>query len=680
PVAGVRVMSEGLLPSLSITGNDGKYFILIGSKTKQLKFSKKNYLSVAIPVSGSFIDVKIVEVKPMSILIDTTTSQYKHSIFNKVLKDSLKVSLVEVGYGLTENLFSSSSSKYLVSGDALNPAYQSNINKTLAGKVPGLKIYGQSDMALGRTGTIGLRGQGGLSTGQSPVYLVDGTYISDINDINYFEIESVSVLSGPASIALLGSKAANGAVLITTKKGEFQDNKGSIEVNTGIMFSNVYILPQYQNSYCGGGEFNLIKYTYRPGIDPVDWQPLDGKYYHDYSDDASWGPKMTGQEYIPWYSWYPGTKYTGTTAKLVPQPDNVRDFYNTGIRVNNSFAFYKSTDDFSVRAVFSNLNTRGLIPYTSLDKNSFVLRTKYKPNERLTIEANINFFTTLQEGEIDDDYSNATTGSFNSWFHRDIDMGKLKELVDLRSPQGYLASWNHNNPTIYDPMFPLSFFGGNYWINHYKECKSRSITNRRDRFYGNISFRYELAEGLVADVSYRRQQIAGWLENKVPRLYSSGTGLGNNSHNYYLTGTDYLNKEFLTAILTYKKDIKDFHVELVSGFEFSETLIKTNSARTNSGLNIPDLYTIQNSRDQPTITNGRSDSKSRSAFVHSLAGYKDFLFIDLTFRKEWLSTLPPNNNTLNVKSIGGSFVFSRLISVLFINSGRLRFSWGETPT
>ena len=85
----------------------------------------------------------------------------------------------------------------------------------------------------------------------------------------------------------------------------------------------------------------MYRYAYRAGIDPVEWPTLDGKYYPDYSDDASWGPRMAGQEYIPWYSWYPGSKYTGTTARLIPQPTNARDFYNTGSTRNNSVAFTK---------------------------------------------------------------------------------------------------------------------------------------------------------------------------------------------------------------------------------------------------------------------------------------------------------------------------------------------------
>lgn len=93
----------------------------------------------------------------------------------------------------------------------------------------------------------------------------------------------------------------------------------------GVTFDKVSILPNYQNSYAGGGAADLMKYTWKTG-DPVEWKALDGKFYPDYSDDASWGPRMVGQEYIPWYAWYGGTKYSYATAKLLPQPNNSRDF------------------------------------------------------------------------------------------------------------------------------------------------------------------------------------------------------------------------------------------------------------------------------------------------------------------------------------------------------------------
>src|SRR5690606_7635406 len=99
----------------------------------------------------------------------------------------------------------------------------------------------------------------------------------------------------------------------------------------------------------------------------------DGKYYHDYSDDASWGPRMVGQEYIPWYAWYPGTDYSYKTAKLTPKPSNARDFYNTGITLNNNLNFSKAGDNYAIRVSYTNLDIRGLIPTSSLKRNNLAI-------------------------------------------------------------------------------------------------------------------------------------------------------------------------------------------------------------------------------------------------------------------------------------------------------------------
>jgi len=253
------------------------------------------------------------------------------SVIDGVMESEL-LGLQEVvvtgGYGIKRAPKSSSALNQVVSGDKLNDIRQPNVNNALAGKVSGIQFQGQSAAALGRTGNIRLRGDGGFSTGNGILYVVDGTILPNSADLNMDDIEDISVLSGPAAAAILGSQGANGAIIITTKKAKLSGTKTmGIEVNAGFMASSVYILPNYQNDYGGGDLSNFVKYTWKP-TDPAYWKPLDGKFYPNYSDDSSWGPRMAGQEYIPWYSWYPGTQYTGTTAKWVPQPDNARDFFD----------------------------------------------------------------------------------------------------------------------------------------------------------------------------------------------------------------------------------------------------------------------------------------------------------------------------------------------------------------
>jgi TonB-dependent SusC/RagA subfamily outer membrane receptor len=683
PIPGVRIFAgEGNL-SFSHTDKNGEYVIEVAEKATVMKFSAKGMKSIIIPITGKTVDAILEKetvpeengnrdtTRKITALFGIVNAKLRHS-------DSIAFESADIGYEIEESSLLSASLKQVLPQDRLNPSHQNNINNILAGKVAGLKLYGQSDMALGRTGYVSFRGQSGFSTGQSPVYIVDGTIISDINDINYNEIEKVTVLSGPSSAALLGSRASNGAVIITTKRRAEAEDKSEIEFNSGLSISKVSILPAYQNEYAGGNVTDMYQYEYRPGIDPVEWAPLDGKYYHDYSDDCSWGPRMAGQEYIPWYSWYPGTQYTGTTAKLVPQPDNIKDFYNKGVTINNSIILSKSKGDSYIRALFENSDINGLLPNTSFKKNNFGLKASYKIIEKFKFEADIYFFTRSLKGEFDDTYGNNTSGTFNSWFQRDLDMGMLRKLSELRSPLGNYASWNHSNPNYYNPAYPLSFYGSYYEVNSFTWMDIIDFYQKNNHFLGNISLIYSIYDWIDIRIAYRRQEINSWFETKVPP--TSYTGWQSTyGYGYYGTGTSYVNSGDLEGIIHIDKKISDFSVEADMGFDFYSTMLKSNSAHTLSGLIVNGLYTLANSRDPAYMENKRFEEKQRALFLKALTGYRDIVLFDLVLRKEFHSTLPPENNSILAKSFGGTFIFSNLFSVPFLDLGKIRLAWGEIP-
>jgi TonB-linked SusC/RagA family outer membrane protein len=592
--------------------------------------------------------------------------------------------VVAIGYGIKRAPKGSSALNQVVDGEKLAAVRQTNVNNAIAGKIAGVQFQGQSAAALGRTGNIRLRGDGGFGTGNGVLYVVDGTILPNSNDINMDDIEDISVLSGPSASALLGSQGSNGAIIITTKKGKKVGNKSTnIEVNVGVSASSVYVLPNYQNDYAGGNVSNMYRYSYK-STDPVEWQSLDGKYYPDYSDDASWGPRMAGQEYIPWYAWYPGTKYTGKTAKLVPQPNNARDFFDTGMTYNNNISFSKVGDGYTLRMILGNISVKGLLPTTDLNKTSFALKTTYDIAKNLTFGANVNFFTTLTNGEFDDGYSNQSTGSFNQWFHRDLDMNMMRELKDLRTSDGIWASWNHNNPTVYDPNNTKPFYAGNYWYNFYKYFDLIKLPSRGDRLFGDISLNYKITNYLSAKVTYRRQQNNSWSEQMYSTdLNDSGSQTTGNSpecKGFYYTGTTYSNRENFETILSFSKTFNDFKVNANAGTDFFNSIYKANSAQTVNGFNIKNLYTVTNSKDQPSVSNSRNKEKYRAAFVRADVGYKDFLFGEFTLRNDWFSALPPANNSILSKSFGGSFVFSDLLKQPWLDFGKVRFAWGEIPT
>jgi TonB-linked SusC/RagA family outer membrane protein len=666
------VQGEGAIPGVTVT--------VKGTTVGAITDVKGKY-SLTVPQNATTVIFSYIGMKKQEIEIGG------RKVIDVLMEpDILGLSEVVVtsGYGIKRAPKSSAALNQVVSGDQLTEIRQTNVNNAIAGKVSGIQFQGQSAAALGRTGNIRLRGDGGFSTGNGILYVVYGTILPNSADLNMDNIEDISVLSGPAAAAILGSQGANGAIIITTKKAKLSGTKTmGIEVNTGFMASSVYILPNYQNDYGGGNLSDFRKYTWKP-TDPAYWKPLDGKYYPNYSDDSSWGPRLSGQEYIPWYSWYPGTQYTGTTAKWVAQPNNARDFFDKGMTYNNNVAFSKVGDGYNIRASFGNISLKGNIPRSTLNKTTFSIKASYDLTKRLTFAANVNFFTTLTQGQFDDNYSNQSSGSFNQWFHRDLDMNIMRSLQGLRTPDGIWASWNHSDPSTYDPNNPRQFFAGNYWYNYYTYFNLVNQPQRADRLFGDISLSYKIIEGLSLKVSYRRQQNNTWYEQMYSSdLNYSGTQTSGNEpkdKGYYETYTSYSNRENLESLLSFTRPIGDFKINANAGSDFFQAVGRSNDEYTVNGLLISNLYTISNSVSQPTITVGKSAEKYRALFVRGDVGFRDYLFGEFTLRNDWFGVLPPTNNSILSKSFGGSFVFSDLAKLSWLDFGKLRASWGEIPT
>jgi len=568
-----------------------------------------------------------------------------------------------------------------ISSEQLNIIRQQNLNASLAGKVAGLQLRDQSYVKLGSNPTVRLRGEASFG-GSTALYIVDGTPVNSL-DINPDDIEDVTVLKGVTATALFGDRASGGAIVVNTKKGRKRPGLG-IEINQGLRFDRVYILPEYQNSYAGGASGDLIRFDWQPGM-PVEWQALDGKYYHDYTDDASWGPRMAGQEYIPWYAWYPGHKYSYQTALLTPQKDNIRDFYSTGVTTNNNINFTKVGDGYSTRLSYTYLNIKGLEPNSKQRKHTLNTSTSFDLGRLFKISANISYVTEDLWGQFADGYANQSTGSFNSWFHRNLDMNIIRELRGYRAPGNLIASWNHMNPGAYlgDPN---SFYTGNYWFNFYDYFDNISNLNRRDRLFGDINLGFNLDNHFKINAIFRKNQVTAFNEgrsNSILDPKSGGAPINNiNVTAFYATSESFAKEDNFELIPSYSNKFGDVTVNVNAGAAVRKELSKSVSVSTNGGLNVPDLYAINNSVNPISYSNGRSKREVRSVFGRGDIGYKNFVFGEFTLRNDWFSTLPPNNNSILYKSFGASFIFSDIIKnkPAFLSYGKLRASWGEVPS
>ena len=648
------------------TDVNGEYSIRVNAGDV-LQISQTSYNMVEIPV-GSLTNI-------------TTSLQLKENTITEVIVTS--------AFQTKRTARSIASNIQNVSSEQLNTVRAANINNALAGKVAGAQVRSQSAAALGRETIVRLRGENGLGSGSGPIYVVDGTIIQSSGDINPDDVEDVNILQGPAAAAIFGPDGANGAIVVNTKKAKKGQTGMGIEINSGVVFDKIYITPNYQNAYSGGDGADLRLYTYQPGH-PEGWKALDGKFYHDYSDDASWGPRIAGQEYIPWYAWYPGSEYSFKTTNLTPQPNNAKDYYNTGVTTTNNINFSKAGDAYNLRASYTNLDIKGLIPTSEMQRHTFNTNLSLNLNSRLTLTTSINYVQQDRNAENNDDYSNQTTGSFNQWFHRELDISKLRELRGLRSPEGIYASWNKANPTAYDAANPKKFYGANYWLNPYTYFDLIKTLDQRERLFGDISLIYKVSNDFKIKGTYRKQQFNSNGSNIYPTELENSANQSSfnpyegNGQAVYGVATSFSNRQFYELLASYNKKVKNFQINSDAGLVINNRIGKTYNANTTGGLNVPGLYSLANSKTAVTNSN-RLDgnletivkSKGRGLFVRADVGYKNLIFVEGTFRKDYTSA-EPIGNSINTKSVGASFIFSDLIKDKSILSyGKLRASYGQ---
>lgn len=665
PLIGASVLVKGTTTG-TVTDVDGTYALNLPDGASALIVSYTGFTSQEITIGASdVIDVALQQ----GILLEEA---------------------VVTALGIERSEKSVPYSVQTVDAEKLNTIRQTNLNNALAGKVAGVQIRSQASMALGRDANVRIRGAGSLND-KNPLYVVDGTPTSS-NDVNLDDVENITVLKGPSATALYGQRGDAGVIVITTKKGIKRPGIG-IEFNQSSFVDKVYVLPKYQNAYAGGGVADLTRYTWEPG-QPEEWKALDGKYYHDYSDDASWGPRIVGQEYIPWYAWYPGTQYTGKTEKLTAQPDNIRDFYETGVTNNTNVNLTQAGNGYSVRLSLTNQDVQGLIPNSSLSKYIVSTQTSVDLGKYFAFGANINYTMQTVKGEFADGYSNQSSGSFNQWFHRNLDINKLRELKNLKSPQGYAASWNHKNPGSYATS-PLQFYGGNYWYNYFTYFDNTENINNRERLFGDVNLTFKLNDKFKITGFLRRNERNENFEDKLYYLLQiSGTQTG--KKNYYGTGQTLDREDNYEVLATYADRFGDFSVEANAGGNVRKNTLKFTGGQSTvpnpqnyaDGLTVPDLFTLANAAKQPFTgvnfeganrTDYRSFKRVNSLYARGSFGFKDLFYLEASVRNDWSSALPKNANSYLYPSIGGSFVFSELLnnSIPFLSYGKLRGSWAQ---
>lgn len=357
PVVGANVLVKGTTIG-TITDVDGKFKLSVPKDTKTLTVSYVGMTTVdiAVPESGN-ITVEMTAGKNMNEVVVTALG--------------VKREQKSLGYS-TQKL----------DGSAVNTARETNIVNSLQGKVAGVQITGSGN--FGGSSRILIRGAKSIDKNNQPLFVVDGVPLDNSNfstaeqqrgalgydygnaaqDINSDDIESINVLKGSAASALYGTRGANGVIMITTKKGSKKTGKGKspigVTVKQNFTFEQVSVLPKYQNKYGGGAG---------PVFDSSGRFPGYVRQFFEY--DGSWGPKLDGQDVMQWEAYYDydSAKY-GKATPWVAHPNNIKDFYKTGITSNTSVSLDGANDNGSFRLSFSDLFTKGVFENSKMNRST----------------------------------------------------------------------------------------------------------------------------------------------------------------------------------------------------------------------------------------------------------------------------------------------------------------------
>ncbi len=503
-------------------------------------------------------------------------------------------------------------------GRQVNEVRETNFVNSLSGKLAGVQVITSSGN-LGSSSRIVIRGIRSITGENQPLFVVDGVpmdnsnfntqnqidgvagvdYGNTIQDLNANDIESIDVLKGAAAAALYGSRAANGVIVITTKKTGFNAPL-EVSVSSQSTFESVAILPKFQNEYGGGdndGPFFVLN------DEPV----------VNTASDQSWGQKFDPNLLVrPWYSFFPGIQeYYGKSTPWVAHPNNIRDFFETGVSLNNSISISGGGRALNARLSYANLRQTGTYPNSLLDRHQVGLNAGLRLSKWLDITANINYTTHRAHGRAGSGtYSSGTglpvTQSLLAWHQRQIDMDILKKYYKVSDIQQVTwNSWSYDNPV------PV------HWDNPYWQAYESAPEDGRGRAFGNLTAVFQCAPGLTFTT---RLSLDNYTDQREEKSAKNSSFVNDGSYSTAIYVISERNADFL---LNYRKNFRsDFSLHAVLGSSFRKNRNDIFSAQTSGGLIYAGIYNLANSSRTPFVSARKSESAVNGVFGTANLGYK----------------------------------------------------------
>jgi TonB-linked SusC/RagA family outer membrane protein len=544
-----------------------------------------------------------------------------------------------------------------ISGDQVSNVPTTNFVNNLAGKVAGLEI--KQGTNFGGSTNVVLRGFKSILGDNQALFIVDGVpilnkninttdqkngrsgfdYGNSASDINPNDVADISVLKGAAATALYGSRAQNGAIIITTKRGK-KNADLSVEFSSSFTTSTVdkSTFPEYQTEY-GQGYLGQAFGAYL------------GSPRVSFGHDASYGPKYDGAQVWQYTAFIPGSNNFGQKTAWKIAENGPITFFKTGTTTVNNISIGGGTDKSTYRMSYGNTNANDIMPNGSINKNNFNGNASYKFNDKLTLNFNANYVTQRTIGRNSTGYNDNIMSNFRQWWATNVDLQEQKQLYEQSGGQNY--TWNLKSRLDIAPQ---------YWDNPYFQRNENYEKDSRNRFAGNASVSYDLSKSInllarVGTDGYTMRVDERRTPGSVPASFGLNTVDQPSGYAVSIYDSSEQNYDFLS---TFKKDIvENLNLNLILGTNFNVQNNYISQMSTSGGLFIPSVFTISNSLSAPQLPQIVDTRKEIfGAFSQASLGYKGTYYIEGSVRRDVSSALPKNNNAYWYSSASASIVFS----------------------
>jgi TonB-linked SusC/RagA family outer membrane protein len=651
--------SEGVLPgsSVSIKGTT------LGTVT-----NADGKFSIKVPAAYNILLINSVGYATQEVTIDNKTTFQINLLPNfKELSE-----IVVTALGISREKKSLGYSQQEIKGESFVESRSTNVANSLSGRIAGVRIA--SNGGPGSGSTIQIRGSSSVSGNNQPLVVIDGVPIQQqfdkqfgggISEVSPDNIKDISVLKGPNAAALYGSRAANGVILITTKDGAGTKGLG-IEINSNFTSERPLVKPKFQNTY-GGGSGYVTWYAdgWSGGITPDAYDQykaaygsvIPGKTTGTEGTDESWGAPMDGRLVRQWF--------TGKdVAPLTPQSNNWDEYWQTGTSINNNIAISGGNDKGSFRLSVGRTDQKGIMAFNDFYRTNLKINSNYKVSK---------FLTAVVSAEYMKSGGNRTyqSGDQFIWSHRHVSWDQLADWRGYASthiqravvgklPDTDPANWQH------------TFFTNPFYLS-----ELLPFTNDKDRLVGNLALNFTISPAVKLML---RSGTDVWSDTRTNIVNFERVRNGNKTPGRYSEEVLRRQETNHDALLTFDKSItKDLSLVASVGAAQRTNFYKRNYAFVGE-LVVDGVYNLANSNPSQNAIESRIEKSEVQSVYSSLQfGYLNALFLDVTARNDWSSTLPSNARSYFYPSVSASAVVSDLINYPkeILSYAKVRGSWAQ---